>query len=31
MELVKEWMAIHKRELMKMWETQEFKQLEPLE
>lgn len=31
MELVKEWMVIHKNELMKMWETQEFKQLEPLE
>lgn len=31
MELVKEWLAIHKVELMEMWKTQEFKQLEPLE
>ena len=31
LELVKEWIAIHKEELMAMWETQEFKQLSPLE
>ena len=31
LELVKEWISIHKEELIVMWETQEFKQLSPLE
>ena len=29
--LVKEWMTLHEEELQKMWETQEFKHLPPLE
>jgi len=29
--MVREWAAIHKNELLHMWETQEFKQLSPLE
>lgn len=29
--MVREWIEIHKSELMKIWETQEFKQLAPLE
>lgn len=29
--LVKEWMALHKDELIEMWETQEFKKLDSLE
>ena len=31
LEMVKEWVSIHKEELLAMWETQEFKQLSPLE
>lgn len=29
--MVKEWINIHKAELLKMWETQEFSSLSPLE
>ena len=29
--MVREWSAIHKDELLYMWETQEFKSLSPLE
>ncbi len=29
--MVKEWVSIHKEELIKIWETQEFKKLPPLE
>ena len=29
--MVKEWMALHKDELLKMWETQEFHEIEPLQ
>ena len=29
--MVREWVAIHKDELLQMWETQEFKPLSPLE
>lgn len=29
--LVSEWLALHKEELKHMWDTQEFKQLPPLE
>lgn len=29
-ELVREWMAINQEALLEMWETQEFKKLEPL-
>lgn len=29
--MIKEWTAIHKDELLEMWETQEFKTLPPLE
>ena len=29
--MVKEWISIHKAELLKMWETQEFSSLSPLE
>ncbi|WP_294465907.1 DUF4160 domain-containing protein [uncultured Ruminococcus sp.] len=29
--LVQEWMSIHRDELMNIWETQNFKSLEPLE
>ena len=29
--MVKEWMAMHKDELLQMWETQEFHEIEPLE
>ena len=29
--MVKEWVNIHKEELMTIWETQEFKTLSPLE
>ena len=28
--MVKEWILIHQQELLEMWETQEIKQLEPL-
>lgn len=31
MEMVIEWVNIHKEELLEMWYTQEFKQLTPLE
>ena len=31
LEMVQEWVSIHKEELLTMWETQEFKQLSPLE
>jgi hypothetical protein len=29
--LVKEWMTLHRDELIEMWETQEFKKLDSLE
>lgn len=29
--LVREWVSLHKDDLQKIWETQEFKQLPPLE
>ena len=29
--MVREWAAIHKNDLLHMWETQEFKPLSPLE
>ena len=29
--MVQEWAAIHKTDLLQMWETQEFKSLSPLE
>ncbi len=29
--MVREWTAIHKNDLLHMWETQEFKSLSPLE
>lgn len=29
--MVQEWASIHKEELQRMWETQEFRGLEPLE
>ena len=29
--LVQEWMSIHRDELLNIWETQNFKSLEPLE
>ena len=28
--MVKEWLGIHKKDLMEIWNTQEFKQLPPL-
>ena len=31
LEMVQEWVSMHKDELLTMWETQEFKQLSPLE
>lgn len=31
LEMVREWCAIHKNELLKIWETQEFITLSPLE
>ena len=31
LEMVREWVSVNKKELMTMWETQEFKQLSPLE
>ena len=31
LEMVKEWVSLHKDELLLMWETQEFKQISPLE
>ncbi len=29
--LVKEWVLLHSQEIMKIWETQEFKKIKPLE
>jgi len=29
--LVRDWVSIHREELIKMWESQEFRQLPPLE
>lgn len=29
--MVREWIGLHKDDLLAMWETQEFKQLSPLE
>lgn len=29
--MVREWIGLHKGDLLAMWETQEFKQLSPLE
>ena len=31
LELVREWMVLHKEDLMKIWETQDFISLPPLE
>ncbi len=31
MKLLREWICVYREELIKMWETQEFKQLPPLE
>lgn len=31
LEMVREWVSLNKEELIKIWETQEFKQLSPLE
>lgn len=31
LDLVREWIALNKEELLTIWETQEFKQLPPLE
>ena len=31
MAMVREWIGLYQRELMHMWETQEFQQLDPLE
>lgn len=31
LKMVREWIDINRSELQKMWETQEFKQLPPLE
>ena len=31
LDMVKEWVSLNKDELLTMWETQEFKQLSPLE
>ena len=31
MEMVEEWISMHKDTLMEMWNTQEFKQIPPLE
>lgn len=31
LEMVREWVSLHKSELLTIWETQEFKQLSPLE
>ena len=28
--MVKEWVLFHQNELLKMWETQEFQEIEPL-
>ena len=29
--MVREWIVLHQNDLLQMWETQEFKQLPPLE
>ena len=29
--MVEEWLSIHKNEIKEIWETQEFKKIEPLE
>ena len=29
--MVREWIVLHQKDLLQMWETQEFKQLPPLE
>lgn len=29
--MVQEWVSLHKKELLEMWQTQEFKNLPPLE
>ncbi|MGI5090413.1 DUF4160 domain-containing protein [Treponema vincentii] len=29
--MVREWVGIHRKDLLRMWETQEFKPLSPLE
>lgn len=31
LEMVREWTALHKKDLQEIWETQEFKKLPPLE
>ena len=31
MEMVQEWMAMHKDNLMEIWQTQQFRKLPPLE
>ena len=31
LEMVREWIMLHKKELLVIWQTQEFKQLSPLE
>ena len=31
LEMVREWIKLHQDELLQIWETQEFKQLSPLE
>jgi hypothetical protein len=31
MEMVQEWIALHRDSLMEIWQTQEFKKLPPLE
>lgn len=31
LELVREWVSLHRQALLAMWETQEFQQLSPLE
>ncbi|MCR5391818.1 MAG: hypothetical protein K6E65_00775 [Olsenella sp.] len=29
--MVREWIGMHRSELLEMWETQEFKKLDPLD
>ena len=31
LKLVEEWLNLHKNEVKEIWETQEFKKIEPLE
>jgi len=31
LKLIKEWINLHKEELLKIWKTQEFKTIEPLD